>query len=290
MDNINYIEDNNGNGSIHVITMVILMLVIIILLISPNFLDDENSNTFAHRFLSTITIIGSLSFIIIMLSNNGITKSKITHGRDLFFSLILILFLVILNNYYENVKGNYSGILSFTILISFIYFLNKLYENYTGESSFLTQHISSISSLVIITITLITLFGFLNIDFNPPKNKINKIVSFENMKNKSDEENDLDDDEIIYNFCERDTKVDETDHHTHFHKKCNKLNETNCNLTSCCVLLNTDKGNVCTSGTEKGPTFRGNPNNKNHKYNINYYYYKDDCYNFSKDKKCPKKK
>ena len=60
---------------------------------------------------------------------------------------------------------------------------------------------------------------FLNIDFNPPKNKINKIVSFESMKNKSDEENNLDDDEIIYNFCERDTKVDETDHHTHFHKK-----------------------------------------------------------------------
>ena len=54
--------------------------------------------------------------------------------------------------------------------------------------------------------------------------------------------------------------------------KCKGLSNDNCNLTSCCVLLN---GTKCVAGDANGPTYLTDQGNK-----IDYYYYlyRDNCY------------
>lgn len=61
--------------------------------------------------------------------------------------------------------------------------------------------------------------------------------------------------------------------------KCQQLTNKNCNLTSCCILLNGEK---CVAGNINGPTFNTDKNGKSKPFN--YYYYQNKCIGA----KCPK--
>lgn len=60
---------------------------------------------------------------------------------------------------------------------------------------------------------------------------------------------------------------------------CNKLTQSNCNSTSCCVWTSDNK---CKSGAANGPTFNTDGNGKTKK--LGYYYFKNKCYGLG----CPK--
>ena len=53
---------------------------------------------------------------------------------------------------------------------------------------------------------------------------------------------------------------------------CSKLTNDNCNMTSCCVVVN---GKKCAAGSKNGPTYK-TESGKN--LNIDYYYYQNKCY------------
>ena len=60
---------------------------------------------------------------------------------------------------------------------------------------------------------------------------------------------------------------------------CNKLTQSNCNSTSCCVWTSDNK---CKAGAANGPTFNTDGNGKTKK--LGYYYFKNKCYGLN----CPK--
>ena len=62
-------------------------------------------------------------------------------------------------------------------------------------------------------------------------------------------------------------------------QSCSKLTNNNCNMTSCCVVVN---GKKCAAGSKNGPTYK-TESGKN--LNIDYYYYQNKCYGNS----CPRK-
>jgi hypothetical protein len=62
-------------------------------------------------------------------------------------------------------------------------------------------------------------------------------------------------------------------------KQCNKLTNSNCLSSGCCVLLN---GQKCVAGGSNGPTFQSGPSGS--PMNIDYYYYQNKCYG----NHCPK--
>jgi hypothetical protein len=61
--------------------------------------------------------------------------------------------------------------------------------------------------------------------------------------------------------------------------KCSQLTKENCNVTGCCVYLN---GNKCVGGDKNGPTFLSDGKGK--LLNVDYYYYKNQCYGNCKNK------
>ena len=63
-------------------------------------------------------------------------------------------------------------------------------------------------------------------------------------------------------------------------KQCNKLTNSNCKSSGCCVLLN---GQKCVAGSANGPTFQSTSNGS--AINFDYYYYQNKCYGNN----CPKK-
>jgi regulatory protein YycI of two-component signal transduction system YycFG len=63
-------------------------------------------------------------------------------------------------------------------------------------------------------------------------------------------------------------------------ESCSKLTNNNCNMTSCCVVVN---GKKCAAGSKNGPTYK-TESGKN--INIDYYYYQNKCYGDG----CPSKK
>ena len=63
-------------------------------------------------------------------------------------------------------------------------------------------------------------------------------------------------------------------------ESCSKLTNNNCNMTSCCVVVN---GKKCAAGSKNGPTYK-TESGKN--LNIDYYYYQNKCYGDG----CPSKK
>ena len=56
-------------------------------------------------------------------------------------------------------------------------------------------------------------------------------------------------------------------------QQCNKLTSSNCNASTCCVLLN---GQKCVAGSASGPTFQ--TDSQQNPINIDYYYYQNKCY------------
>ena len=142
-------------------------------------------------------------------------------------------------------------------------------------TEFLTEQWPIILTVVVIFITLLSMFAILGINFNPSKNKIiQKEVVVESF-NDNNNKNSLSDD-----FCTQFSSQSDV-----LNKQCNKLTEHNCNTTGCCVWLN---GKQCVAGNERGPTFlTTKTDNKKTIVDVDvdvaYYYYKDKC--FGKD--CP---
>jgi hypothetical protein len=146
---------------------------------------------------------------------------------------------------------------------------------YESVKQFLIEQWPIILTIVIIFITLLSLFSILGINFNPSENKIiQKEVVVESFGSNNDS-NSLSDD-----FCNQFSSQSDV-----LDKQCNKLTEHNCNTTSCCVWLN---GKKCVAGNESGPTFLTTKTDNKEKpldvdVDVAYYYYKDKCYG----KDCP---
>ena len=105
--------------------------------------------------------------------------------------------------------------------------------------SFLTEQCPMILTIVIVFITLLSIFFILGINFNPSTNKtIQKEVVVESMASSN---------AFSYNFCNQFSSQGDV-----LDKQCNRLTEHNCNSTGCCVWLN---GKQCVAGGEGGPTF-----------------------------------
>jgi hypothetical protein len=125
---------------------------------------------------------------------------------------------------------------------------------------FLKEQWPNILTIVIIFITLLSIFSILGINFNPIKNKvIQKIVTVESFVTNTDN--------LSNSFCNEYS----TDSNK-LNKQCNLLTENNCNSTSCCIWLN---GNKCVAGGERGPTFHTD-NGKD--VDVEYYSWKNKCY------------
>ena len=123
---------------------------------------------------------------------------------------------------------------------------------------FFKEQWPNIFTVVIIFIALLSMFSILGINFNPIKNKkIQKIVTVESFipDNLSDS--------FCSDYVKDSNKLD---------KQCNKLTESNCNSTSCCVWLN---GKKCVAGGERGPIFHTN-NGKD--IDVEFYSWKNKCY------------
>lgn len=62
-------------------------------------------------------------------------------------------------------------------------------------------------------------------------------------------------------------------------EKCNVMNHSNCNATSCCIWTHQEK---CVAGDETGALFNTDKNGKTN--TLDYYYFKGKCYG----ENCPK--
>jgi len=69
-------------------------------------------------------------------------------------------------------------------------------------------------------------------------------------------------------FCKTEEKSQSS-----LNAKCQQLTNKNCNLTSCCVLLNGEK---CVAGSINGPTFNTDKNGKSKPFD--YYYWQNQCF------------
>ena len=127
----------------------------------------------------------------------------------------------------------------------------------------------------IILISILIFINLNNIIFDSSQNKkIVKVGVMEAMGNEGNEEDlkvHLNDDNnsIIKvdpagDFCSTHTGSSHT-----LIESCGKLTNQNCNLTSCCVMLN---GKKCVPGNKDGPTFK---TLKGEPIEIDYYYYQN---------------
>jgi len=128
----------------------------------------------------------------------------------------------------------------------------------SSTTVFLKEQSANILTVVIIFLTLLTLFSIMGVNFNPVVDKhVEKVVTIESFGPSIDPDGG----------CHQSTKPLDIE------KYCNSINvEDNCRATSCCVFLN---GKKCVGGSSRGPTFH----TKNGKdIDVKYYAYKDDCY------------
>lgn len=128
------------------------------------------------------------------------------------------------------------------------------------------KYILNNSRFFIISIVMIFVFFVLYI-FIKNNNIYNNIEGLDNL-----------DTDIIMNvgnsFCETNKESG-----GNLENSCNKLTQSNCNSTSCCVWTS---DNICKAGNVNGPTFNTDANGKTKK--LGYYYLKNKCYGLD----CPK--
>jgi hypothetical protein len=148
------------------------------------------------------------------------------------------------------------------------------------------ENITYILIVVFILITIILLIHLFNIDLNEiyPK-KLLQVVTIESLENNniSNTKNkkftdvlnnepllltpkDFINTDLAKDFCKSFQGSGQK-----LEKQCNSLTKTNCNLTSCCVLLNGEK---CVAGSEKGPTFLTNSDGSTIHNEFYYYQHK----------------
>jgi hypothetical protein len=130
--------------------------------------------------------------------------------------------------------------------------------------SFLSEQWPMILTIVVVFITLLSIFFILGINFNPPINNIiQKEVVVESMafgnafSNASSNAFSNASSNAFSNPSNSDNFCNQFSSQSHvLDKQCNRLTEHNCNATNCCVWLTTiDKNQSCVAGGEDGPTF-----------------------------------
>ena len=183
--------------------------------------------------------------------------------------------------------------------------------NNMNNTSFFKQHLPIILGVVIIIFGVLVYFEIKGIDLNKDGSGqvLKKVVSVTPMREgftkqmkkqaakKNQDKKKIDNKKIdkkstvvktgavvattstkesnnVKGFCDP-TKFTPSD----INNKCGQLSKENCNVTGCCVYLN---GNKCVSGDKNGPTFLSNGKGK--LLNIDYYYYKNQCYGNCKNK------
>ena len=138
--------------------------------------------------------------------------------------------------------------------------------------------------ILITFITLISILIFINLNnitFGSLQNKklikVGVMEAMDKMSN-TDLSGNLNDDSSTSikmdpagDFCSTHTGSSHT-----LIESCGKLTDQNCNLTSCCVMLN---GKKCVPGNKDGPTFK---TLKGEPIEIDYYYYQNKKYHAPK--------
>jgi hypothetical protein len=109
---------------------------------------------------------------------------------------------------------------------------------------------------------------------------ITKEIIIEGLENKDNEKDEILD-KVKSNFCDM--------YHGQSHeieRHCEKLSDSNCKTSSCCVLIggkgvsrgenNTATTNRCVAGNKHGPIYQTDENQM--PINFEYYYYQNKCY------------
>ena len=143
-------------------------------------------------------------------------------------------------------------------------------------SSFLYENFDYIIITIIIIFTLLIVFSFLEIDFNyfsdtsfnEEPDKVINVETMENIINKNKNNSQ--------SFCSK-----YSNDHEELNEQCSTLDETGCNIPSCCVWVNSNKGTKCMAGNKHGPYLQGTLNDP---LKVNTYYFKNKC--FSSLKSC----
>jgi hypothetical protein len=175
-----------------------------------------------------------------------------------------------------------------------------MYTDNVETPSFFKQYLPQILGLVVIIFAILVFFEIKGINLNQDGTNevLKKVVSVapsqegfvatakKQQKNKQNKKPNKKQDKNkkkpgvkpvvtdIAGFCNP-TKFTPTE----INNKCGELTKENCNVTGCCVYMN---GNKCVGGDKNGPTFLSDGKGK--LLNIDYYYYKNQCYGNCKNK------
>ena len=145
------------------------------------------------------------------------------------------------------------------------------------ESEQIRTYVFYILITFILLVSILIFINLNNITFESSQpRKLTQVITMEAMSNKdlmgipdnlkSDISTNIKMDPVA-DFCNTHTGSSDT-----LVDSCGKLTNQNCNLTSCCVMLN---GKKCVPGNKDGPTFQtvnGEP------IEIDYYYYQNKKY------------
>jgi hypothetical protein len=122
---------------------------------------------------------------------------------------------------------------------------------------FFKKHGASVLSVVIVLLTMLTVFHMLGVTFAEPQDEtIDKVVTIETL-GESD-------------ACDRACDRYSGSPHA-LEKCCNKLSDQGCGAIRCCVWLN---GSRCVAGDVDGPTFHSH---QGRDIDVKYYRYKGKC-------------
>lgn len=126
-------------------------------------------------------------------------------------------------------------------------------------NSFFNEQGANILTVVIIFLTLLTLFSIFGVNFNPVENKsVQKVVTIESFGDSID----------------ADAGCKKSSNPADIQNYCNSLKvKKNCTATSCCIYLNDDK---CVAGNHRGPTYH-TENGKD--IDVDYYTHRNKDYN-----------
>jgi hypothetical protein len=141
---------------------------------------------------------------------------------------------------------------------------------------FIKQNYLNILSIVIVVISLLVIINFKGINLNPPKpqSKLIQEVTVETFDSGANFDSGINinkeytqmklqpSDSFCESYLGKSSELEE---------ECNKLTESNCAETRCCVLT-TNKGNrKCVAGSINGPTYKTDKDGK--LLTIDSYYY-----------------
>ena len=147
------------------------------------------------------------------------------------------------------------------------------------------KNIEYILIIVFIIISIILFIHLFNINLNETRKKqLLQVVTIEGLENSNTKNKkfidilnsepllltpkDFINTDLVKDFCKSFQGSSDQ-----LNSQCNRLTKTNCNLSSCCVLLN---GESCVAGSIKGPTFLTKPDGSS--IANEYYYYQSKCY------------